>query len=417
MNQASPLKKIAGYQVEQLIGQGSFALVYAAKNTLDLRQPQRALFELIVEGDRLEQTLRESTFKRTAAILEKVSHPSIPQVYSLFENENKLYLVQEFIDGINYAQYLDGKTPPLSTIEIEKVFREVLAGLAQLHRAKIVHQDINPCNLMRRQRDNSTVIVGFSSACDLSTLNVLEADLGDRHIYTPGYGHPAQEESIYNLGFSPSVAKLLQEMLKTEGCQLVDAYDAIKFESQPISLNLAQKSPASLPSKPRTKRDRKQRKRLLWGSLTAALVMGIAGVYFFLPEYTSVLLEKVQAPFAPKCPNYVKNDLNLPLPDRGFAARFYYPETALPGNSTLEVLQDGNLLAQATDDPIAGFIWIKSLAGDSDFPPGNYQLRIIVPESLPYEKEVILDPDFPIAYLGNAAAVQVACALNATAAQ
>ena len=450
MNQASPLKKIAGYQVEQLIGQGSFALVYAAKNTLDLRQPQRALLELIVEGDRLEQTLRESTFKRTAAILEKVSHPSIPQVYSLFKNENKLYLVQEFIEGINYAQYLDGKTPPLSTVEMEKVFREVLEGLAQLHRAKIVHRDINPRNLMRRQRDNSTVIVGFSSACDLSTLNVLEADLDDRHIYTPGYGHPAQEDglvaanaqwdlyglaktivalrlgknppwnqswSIDNLGFSPSVGKLLQEMLKTEGCQLVDAYDAIKFESQPISLNLAQKSPASLPSKPRTKRDRKQRKRLLWGSLTAALVMGIAGVYFFLPEYTSVLLEKVQAPFAPKCPNYVKNDLNLPLPDRGLAARFYYPETALPGDSTLEVLQDGNLLAQATDDPIAGFIWIKSLAGDSDFPPGNYQLRIIVPESLPYEKEVILDPDFPIAYLGNAAAVQVACALNATAAQ
>lgn len=454
MNQASPLKKIAGYQVEQLIRQGSFALVYAVKNTLDLRQPKRALLELIVQGDREEMQLREGTFKRIAEILEKFSHSSIPKAYDLFENEGKLYLVQEFIDGINYSQYLDGKNPPLSMVEIEKVFWEVLGGLAQLHRAKIVHRDIKPRNLMRRHRDNSTVMIDFASACDLSTLSVLETTIGDRQkqlgqkpIDPPGYAHPEQKDglvaataqwdlyalaktivalrlgknppwnqswAIENLGFSHTVGKLLQEMLKTEGCQLVDADDAIKLDSEPIVLNnLYQNSPASWSAKPRTKRDRTQRKRWLFGALAAALGMGIAGVYLFLPEYTSALFEKIQAPFAPKCPNYVKNNLKLPTPDRGFAARFYYPETALPGDSSLEVLQDGNLIAQGTDDPIAGFIWIKSLAGDSDFPPGNYQLRIIIPESLPYEKEVMLDPDFPISYLGSEAAVQVACALNA----
>ena len=451
MNHTSPTKKIAGYQVEQLIGQGSFALVYAVKNTLDLRQPKRALLELIVEGDREEMELRQRTFKRTAEILEKLSHSSIPKAYSLFENEGKLYLVQEFIDGINYSEYLDGKKPPLSVVEIEKVFWEVLEGLAQLHRVKIVHRDIKPSNLMRRHTDNSTVIVDFGSACDLSTLNALETTIGDRHgamgytqIYTPGYAHPEQRDglvaataqwdlyalaktivalrlgknppwnqpwSIDKLGFSPQVAQLLQEMLKTEGCQLVDAYDAIKLESEPIALNT--NSNSAYPSKAVVKRNRKPRKWLIFGSLTAALVMGVAGTYFLFPESPSNLLSKIQLPFAPQCPNYVKNNLKLPVPDRGFAARFYYPENVLPGDSSLEVLQDGNLIAQATDDPIAGFIWIKSLAGDSNFPPGNYKVRLIVPESLPYEKEVSLDPDFPFSYLGNAAAVKVACALNA----
>lgn len=450
MNHTSPTKKIAGYQVEQLIGQGSFALVYAVKNTLDLRQPKRALLELIVQGDREEMELRQRTFKRTAEILEKLSHSSIPKAYSLFEHEGKLYLVQEFIDGINYSEYLDGQKPPLSVVEIEKVFWEVLEGLAQLHRVKIVHRDIKPSNLMRRHTDNSTVIVDFGSACDLSTLNALETTIGDRHgamgytqIYTPGYAHPEQRDglmaataqwdlyalaktivalrlgknppwnqpwSIEKLGFSPQVAQLLQEMLKTEGCQLVDAYDAIKLASEPIALNTDSNSAS--PSKAVTKGNRKSRRWWIFGGLTAALVMGVAGTYFFLPESASNLLSKIQLPFAPQCPNYVKNNLKLPVPDRGFAARFYYPENALPGDSSLEVLQDGNLIAQATDDPIAGFIWIKSLAGDSNFPPGNYKLRLIVPESLPYEKEVSLDPDFPFSYLGNAAAVKVSCALN-----
>lgn len=447
MNQASPQKNIAGYEIEQLIGQGSFALVYAVKNTLDLRQPKRALLELIIQGDQSEMQLRKRTFKRTAEILEKLSHSSIPKAYSLFESEDKLYLVQEFIDGINYAEYLDGKNPPLSVEEIEKVFWQVLDGLAQLHRAKIVHRDIKPSNLMRRQTDNSTVIVDFGSACDLSTLNALETTIGNQddrlgytRIYTPGYAHPEQRDglatataqwdlyalaktivalrlganppwnqpwAIEDLGFSPQITKLLQEMLKTEGCQLIDAYDAIKFESEPTDAVIKPTGTSS-----GIRKNRKNRGWWIWGGLATTLAAAATGIYFLLPEATSALLGKIQVPFAPKCPNYVKNDLDIPVPDRGFAARFYYPENSTAGDSSLEVLREGNLIAQATGD-VKGFIWLKSLTDGSNFPTGNYKIRITVPESLPYEKEVSLDPDFPVAYLGNAAAVEVVCALDA----
>ena len=129
--------EIANYQIEQLVGQGNFALVYAAKDNFDLRQPVRALLELIVKGDEAEKKLRRRTFKRTAEILEKVSHISIPKVYALFESEKKLYLVQEFIDGTNYSKYLDGENPALNVAEIETVFWSVLDGLAQLHSKKL----------------------------------------------------------------------------------------------------------------------------------------------------------------------------------------------------------------------------------------------------------------------------------------
>ena len=448
MNQASKPKRIASYQVEQIVGQGNFALVYAVKDDFDLRHPLRALLELILKGDEEEKKLRRRTFKRTAEILDKVSHYSIPKVHALFESEGKLYLVQEFIHGTNYSKYLDGEDPALSIAEIEAVFWSVLDGLAQLHSKKIVHRDIKPSNLMRRFADDSTVIIDFGSACDLSTLNAVETSigvneqLGYTRIYTPGYAHPEQRDgmatatpqwdlyalaktilalrlgknppwnqpiSVEELGFSQQMSWLLEEMLKTEECQLIDACDA-------IALDWELDRPAMVDSATKTVRQhrRKNRKWLVLGGLVTAIAALAGGIYASSPERVSSLFEDVRLPFVPRCPNYVKNELELPVPDRGFAARFYYPEGSVAGNSTLEILQEGNLVARATDE-VPGFIWLKSLADGSSFPTGNYTMRITVPESLPYEKEVTLDADFPIAYLGNVGAIQVVCELNAEA--
>ena len=435
--------EIANYQIEQLVGQGNFALVYAAKDNFDLRQPVRALLELIVKGDEAEKKLRRRTFKRTAEILEKVSHISIPKVYALFESEKKLYLVQEFIDGTNYSKYLDGENPALNVAEIETVFWSVLDGLAQLHSKKIVHRDIKPSNLMRRNIDDSTVIIDFGSACDLSTLNAVETSIGTdeqlgyTRIYTPGFAHPEQKDGIATatpqwdlyalaktilalrlgknppwnqpiavreLGFSAQMSGLLEEMLKTEGCQLIDACDAIALDLEPSQ-------PIAVATTTKVRQHQRSRGTWLVGGLVAAITALAGGAYILTSENS---FKNVRLPFTPQCPNYVKNELELPVPDRGFAARFYYPEDTVAGNSTLEILQEGNLVATATSE-VPGFIWVKSLADGSSFPTGNYTMRITVPESLPYEKEVTLDPDFPVAYLGNVGAIQVVCELNAEA--
>lgn len=442
MNQGSKLKRIASYQIEQLVGQGNFALVYVAKDIFDLRQPSRALLELIIKGDNAEKKLRRRTFKRTAEILDKVSHHSIPKVYALFESEGKLYLVQELIDGTNYSKYLDGENPALDVAEVETVFWSVLEGLAQLHHRKIVHRDIKPSNLMRRNVDGSTVIIDFGSACDLSTLDAIETSIGTNEqlgytrIYTPGYAHPQQRDgmatatpqwdlyalaktilalrlgknppwnqpvAVAELGFSQQMNYLLEEMLKTEGCQLIDACDA-------IALDLESSQSTAVLATRTVRHPRKSRKWLLGGAIAA--IAALAGGIYLLAFERPDLLENVRLPFVPQCPNYVKNELELPVPDRGFAARFYYPENYVARNSTLEIFQSGNLVAQATDE-VPGFIWLKSLADGSSFPAGNYTMRITVPESLPYEKEVTLDPEFPIAYLGNVGAIQVTCELDA----
>ncbi len=447
MNQPlSPLTQLSKYQIQDLIGQGTFARVYAATDTLDLRQPKRALLELIIHGDTQEKNLRRRTFQRTAEILEKLNHNSIPKAYCLFEQDGGLYLAQELIDGINYADYLEGDRSVLTVTEIEQVFIEVLNGLAELHKAKIVHRDIKPSNLMRRNSDQSTVIVDFGSACDLSLVDEVATVLGEHQqkvgytqIYTPGYAHPDQRDglvaaspqwdlyalaktiiafrlgtnppwhqswSIDSLGFSDRTRELLKEMLKTEDCKLIDAWDALKFQIEAINFS---SSPTNNVLKQSSK-SHKSNRFLMVGTVMTLLVAAMAGGYFFLLPKVRELFEE-KAVEVPQCPNYVKSQLELPVPDHGFAVRFYYPETALAGDSNLEVWRNGKLLAKETD-AIRGFIWIKSMADGNNFPPDRYQLRLLVPESIPYEKEVSLDSEFPFYYLGNAAALEVACALT-----
>ncbi len=437
-----PFPQVPGYQIQRLIGQGTFSKVYAATDTLDIRHPKRALLALIVQGDSEERQIRRRSFKRTAEILENLHHSSIPRIYRFFEHEEGLYIVQEFIDGLNYGEKLNGESPPLPVDEVERVFQETLVGLAALHRVKVVHRDIKPSNLMKRTADGSIAIVDFGSACDLRMASAVATVIGSEtnavgrtQIYTPGYAHPDQQDglvpatpqwdlyalaktclallfgsdppwqqswSLEELGFSSKVQKLLAEMLKTQGCKFVDACDALKFQSEPTEVSLPS---TLLPRQRRTlpKGRGKSPSIVRWLVAIAGICVLGAGVGAYL------LLVDRQHPnqVAPQCPTYKKSELDIPVPDRGFAVRFYFPETSLAGDSRLEVWRDGNLLAEEKDY-IKGFIWIKSLINGADFPPGKYQLRLMVPESIPYEQEVTLNQGFPV-YLGAAAALEVAC--------
>ena len=465
----SPLTQVSKYQIQHLIGGGAFSRVYNAIDISDAESPKRALLELMVEGDAEETAIRQRIFKRMAEILAKLNHqdgdrPAIPKIYEFFEEESRQFLIQELIEGATYADFLDGTFSKLSVAELERGFYQALAGLAELHRAKIVHRDIKPGNLMRRDRDGSTVIIDFGAACDLGQVTAASTiirgaasttmiggtsstQVGQTRIYTPGYAHPDQRDgiasvtpqwdlyalaktfvalrlgsnppwqkawSIDRLGYPAKMRALLKEMLKVEGCRFVDARDALAFQPDRLltPVSVPKRSPAvTLDSGPQPRRLK------TWVMIGSALVMGfaaLAGGQWLLrsPDMSLSALNR-HAQSVPGCPNYVSSGPNLPVPNRGFAARFRYPDTSAHGDSTLQVLHGGTLIAEAHDIDIQGFIWIKSMAADANFPSGEYTLRLLVPGSVPYEQDVTLDDDFPFHYMGRVTALKVACGVQA----
>ncbi|NET36189.1 MAG: serine/threonine protein kinase [Cyanothece sp. SIO1E1] len=489
MSISSPLPsltQVSHYQIQQLAGQGTFSRVYKAKDTSDRRHPQRALLELIIQGGDEEVRIRRRTFKRMAEILAKLNHQkrqslAFPRVYQTFEADNRLFLVQEFIEGVTYGEYLEGKHAPLSAAELEQVFHQALVGLAELHRARIIHRDIKPGNLMRRSRDSSTVIIDFGAACDLSLANqaaptvigdvavtrvvggAATTEIGRTRIYTPGYAHPDQRDglapvsprwdlyalaktfialrlgsdppwphnwSIQQLGFSARMQALLREMLKLEDCRFVDANDALRFE---LPTNASVAAPVTAPRRKSAAKKKPNKLRRFWqqegetwierGRVIAIVTVILAGIGLLFwkpwaPSGKEAAASSGNLQPIPACPNYVKTEPDLPVPDRGFAARFNYPDAAAHGDSELQVWKNGVKIAQARDEDIQGFIWIKSMAAnvnlDTDFPLGDYEVHLIVPGSVPYKQKVTLSPEFPFHYLGRVNAVKVTCAANKT---
>ncbi len=89
-------------------------------------------------------------FKEEAKRLQELGrHSQIPTLLAYFEQDNYLYLVQEYIDGQNLFKELQMRT--FAESDIRELLMYVLPVLNFIHEHGVIHRDIKPQNIMRRQ--------------------------------------------------------------------------------------------------------------------------------------------------------------------------------------------------------------------------------------------------------------------------
>ncbi|MEH2154857.1 serine/threonine-protein kinase [Nostoc sp.] len=111
------------------------------------------------------------------------NHSQIPKLFNFFEENQELYLVQEFIDGHDLSQEMTfGKQS--SETEVIKFLREILEVLEYVHYHRYIHRDIKPANIMRRFRDGKLILIDFGLRKEINFLGQApySVDVG-----TPGY--------------------------------------------------------------------------------------------------------------------------------------------------------------------------------------------------------------------------------------
>ncbi|MBH8555340.1 serine/threonine protein kinase [Nostocaceae cyanobacterium CENA357] len=144
-------------------------------------------------------------FKEEAQRLQYLGeHDQIPALLAYFEQDNYLFLVQQFIDGQNLLQELQqGKT--YSESRILDLLLDLLPVLKFIHDRGVIHRDIKPQNIIRRQSDGRLVLIDFGSAKQLTA--TVQTKLGTTigsHGYTPieqmqdGKAYPASD--LFSLG-------------------------------------------------------------------------------------------------------------------------------------------------------------------------------------------------------------------------
>ncbi|WP_193196502.1 serine/threonine-protein kinase [Nostoc sp. MG11] len=144
-------------------------------------------------------------FKEEAQRLQQLGeHHQIPALLAYFEQDNYLFLVQQFIDGQNLLQELQ-QSVKYNESQIIELLLDLLPVLKFIHDRGVIHRDIKPQNIIRRQNDQRLVLIDFGSAKQLRA--TIQTQLGTTigsHGYTPleqmqyGKAHPASD--LFSLG-------------------------------------------------------------------------------------------------------------------------------------------------------------------------------------------------------------------------
>lgn len=209
----SPLLRGRYHVTKVLSNEGGFSRTYLALDVDKLNE--RCVVKQLapkVQGTYALNKAIES-FKREAERLQELGkHPQIPTLLAYFEQDNYLYLVQEFIDGQNLRQELQQRLK-YSETEIREVLLKLLCVIKFIHDRGVVHRDIKPQNIMRRtpQRnskrgsDGDLVLIDFGASKQLTaTVRAKPGTTIGTHGYSPleqmqnGEAYPASD--LYGLG-------------------------------------------------------------------------------------------------------------------------------------------------------------------------------------------------------------------------
>ena len=191
------------YRALKPIGQGGFGQTFLAVDESHAFKQQCVIKQLFPQ-DRSNFDKAADLFCQEASYIERLgSHPQIPHLLAYFEQGDRQYLVQEFVDGQNLAQELANEGA-FSEIQIRQLLNNLLPVLQFVREQQMIHRDIKPENIIRRYQDGQLFLVDFGAA-KLATGTYL-AKTGTV-IGSAGYAAPEQasgkavfSSDLYSLG-------------------------------------------------------------------------------------------------------------------------------------------------------------------------------------------------------------------------
>ena len=152
---------IAGrYRLEQCLSQGAQGVLWRATDQLAADAPV-ALRELTAPVD----------LARAAELwarLQGVLHPQVPRLGAAIREGEALWLVREWQSGRTYQQLIAVRSERQLVFgagEVLLLLRQLLPVLTVLHGQELVHGDLCPANLLRRDSDGLPVLLDFGLVC------------------------------------------------------------------------------------------------------------------------------------------------------------------------------------------------------------------------------------------------------------
>ena len=243
------------FRLEQEVGTGAFGTVYKARDTeLDRAVALKIPRRLNMAEEEQDQFLREA---RAAA---QLSHPNIVSVHTVGRDGDTLYIVSDFVDGVDLADKITVTrfTPRQSVLLCVKV----AAAIEHAHQHGVIHRDLKPSNIMLNS-DNEPLVMDFGLAKrDAGEITMTyEGKLLGTPAYMPpeqarGEGHDVDGRAdIYSIGvilfelltgelpFRGSARMLLNQVIHDQPPSPRKLQSAIPRDLETITLKCLEKDP------------------------------------------------------------------------------------------------------------------------------------------------------------------------------
>ena len=155
-------KKVGNYEIEKVIGEGSFGKVYLA--TAENMKEKVALKCIPKRG----RSYREiNNLKMETNLLTKIDHENIIALKECFESESELVIVMEYA-GTDLSEILK-EARKLPDDKVRLYARQVLNAMLYLHKNRILHRDLKLQNILLKNNVIKICDFGFAKEMSAST--------------------------------------------------------------------------------------------------------------------------------------------------------------------------------------------------------------------------------------------------------
>jgi serine/threonine protein kinase, bacterial len=204
------------YEIIRELGDGGFGKTYLVRDTQMPSARECVVKQLKphrtdAQNNAQIYTIVKERFQREAAILEQLGeHDQVPRLYAYFSENDRFYLVEEYVQGKTLTQTVlhDGIQ---SETSVRSLLVSLLPAIIHVHQQKMVHRDIKPDNIILRESDGKPVLIDFGSVKETMT-TVMNTQGQSTHsivLGTPGYmppeqvaGRPIYSTDLYSLGLT-----------------------------------------------------------------------------------------------------------------------------------------------------------------------------------------------------------------------
>jgi phosphate/phosphite/phosphonate ABC transporter binding protein len=197
-------KVLGGVQLVRRLGAGGMGAVYAGQHLVLETTVAIKILPAHLTGDESY----EERFKREARLSFEIAHANIVRTLHAGKEHGLLFIQMEFVDGTSAGELVRTRGR-LSEARAVQIALDAARGLAEAHRAGIVHRDVKPDNILVRRDDGRAKIadLGLARIAESKRTAAVITGAGTT-LGTPAYMAPEQIEDASHVGPSADIYSL-----------------------------------------------------------------------------------------------------------------------------------------------------------------------------------------------------------------